>query len=69
LLAIAQHPHVVAIKDCGGDAALTMKLIASDILEVLAGEDQQLLSTLSLGDSGAILASAHIRTDLFVRIA
>lgn len=65
---IARHPRVMAIKDCGGDAGLTMRLIAETKLQVMAGEDQQLLSTLALGGSGAILASAHIRPDLFVRI-
>ncbi|HJV73526.1 MAG TPA: 4-hydroxy-tetrahydrodipicolinate synthase [Noviherbaspirillum sp.] len=66
---IAQHERVHAIKDCGGDAMLTMRLIAESSLQVLAGEDHQLLSTLSLGGTGAILASAHIRPDLFVRVA
>ena len=65
---IAQHPCVVAIKDCGGDAGLTMRLIAETTLQVLAGEDQQLLSTLALGGTGGILASAHIRPDLFLRV-
>lgn len=68
LRAIAQHPRVVAIKDCGGDAALTMQLIADGQLAVLTGEDQQILSTLCLGGSGAIAASAHLRPDLFARL-
>lgn len=68
LKTIAQHPRAMAIKDCGGDAGLTMRLIAETKLQVMAGEDQQLLCTLALGGSGAILASAHIRPDLFVRI-
>ncbi|MGB7481958.1 MAG: 4-hydroxy-tetrahydrodipicolinate synthase [Burkholderiaceae bacterium] len=67
--AIARHERVVAVKDCGGDLGLTMNLIADASLQVLAGEDQQMLSTLCLGGSGAIAASAHIRPDLFVRIA
>ena len=65
LRAIAQHERVVAIKDCGCDLALTMQLIADGQLDVMAGEDQQILSTLCLGGSGAIAASAHIRPDLF----
>jgi 4-hydroxy-tetrahydrodipicolinate synthase len=68
LRAIAQHERVVAIKDCGGSLALTMQLIVDGDLYVLAGEDQQILSTLCLGGSGAIAASAHIRPDLFVRL-
>lgn len=68
LRAIAQHERIVAIKDCGGSLALTMQLIADGDLDVLAGEDQQILSTLCLGGSGAIAASAHIRPDLFVQL-
>ncbi|HYC41880.1 MAG TPA: 4-hydroxy-tetrahydrodipicolinate synthase [Noviherbaspirillum sp.] len=65
---IALHERVTAIKDCGGDLGLTMRLIAETRLQVLAGEDAQLLSTLALGGSGCIAASAHVRADLFVRI-
>jgi 4-hydroxy-tetrahydrodipicolinate synthase len=66
---LARHERIVALKDCGGDTAATMALIVDGALDVLAGEDQQLLSTLCLGGSGGILASAHIRPDLFVRLA
>lgn len=69
IAAIARHERVVAIKDCGGSAALTMDLIRDAQLEVLAGEDEQIFSTLCLGGAGAIAASAHIRPDLFVRMA
>lgn len=69
IAAIARHERVQAIKDCGGDIGLTMRLIDETNLQVLAGEDLQLLSTLALGGSGAILAAAHIRTDWFTRIA
>jgi 4-hydroxy-tetrahydrodipicolinate synthase len=67
--AIARHERIVALKDCGGDQMLSMTLIAETKLQLLAGEDHQLLSTLCLGGSGAILASAHLRPDLFVRLA
>lgn len=69
IAAIARHERVAAIKDCGGDMGLTMRLVAETKLQVMAGEDHQYLSTLALGGSGAILASAHIRTALFVRVA
>jgi 4-hydroxy-tetrahydrodipicolinate synthase len=66
---LAQHERIVAIKDCGGNPAATMNLIADARLDVLAGEDHQILSTLCLGGTGAIAAAAHIRPDLFVRVA
>lgn len=65
---LAQHERIVAVKDCGGDIMLTMRLIAETSLQILTGEDAQLLSTLALGGSGGILAAAHVRPDLFVRI-
>lgn len=68
LLALAAHANIVAIKDCGGNAQTTEALIADGRLTVLVGEDHQLLGTLALGGQGAIIASAHIRPELFVAI-
>jgi len=69
ILALAEHERIVAVKDCGGSAAATMSLIAHGGLQILAGEDEQIFTTLCLGGSGAITAAAHIRPDLFVRVA
>ncbi len=65
---LARHPRIVAIKDCGGNPDTTQALIADAQLEVLAGEDAQLFTTLCLGGSGAIAASAHIHPRQFVRL-
>ncbi|NEX64268.1 4-hydroxy-tetrahydrodipicolinate synthase [Noviherbaspirillum galbum] len=66
--ALARHPRIDGVKDCGGDAMLTMRLIAETGLQVLTGEDAQLLSTLALGGAGGILASANLRPACFVRV-
>ncbi|MDM0040632.1 4-hydroxy-tetrahydrodipicolinate synthase [Variovorax sp. J22G21] len=68
LLTLAAHPNIVAIKDCGGDPAKTRALIADGRLQVLAGEDAQLFGTVAEGGAGAIAASAHLRTEDFVRM-
>lgn len=68
LLALAGHPNIVAIKDCGGDAAKTLALIMQGRLQVLAGEDLQMFSTIAQGGCGAIAASAHLATRRFVRM-
>lgn len=68
LLALAQHPRIRAIKDCGGDAAKTQALIADGRLAVLAGEDAQIFTTLALGGAGAIAASAHWQAPRFVEL-
>ena len=68
LLALAAHPRVRAIKDCGGNAAKTQALIADGRLAVLAGEDAQMFTTLALGGDGAIAASAHWQAPRFVAL-
>lgn len=68
LLNIVQHPRIVAIKDCGGNLATTLALLASGDVDVLCGEDLQMFNALCLGASGAIAASAHVRTDDFVAL-
>jgi 4-hydroxy-tetrahydrodipicolinate synthase len=66
LLALAAHPNIAALKDCGGRVDQTEALIADGRLQVLSGNDNEWFSTRCLGGAGAIAASAHIRTDLFV---
>lgn len=68
LRALARHPRIRAIKDCGGSAAKTQALIADGQLQVLAGEDAQILPTLALGGSGAIAASAHWQPGRFAEL-
>lgn len=68
LLALAGHPRIRAIKDCGGDAGKTRALIVDGRLQVLAGEDAQIFSTVAEGGAGAIAASAHLQTERFVNV-
>mgnify|MGYP002039168836 FL=1 len=68
LLALAAHPRIEAIKDCGGNTAKTQALIADGRLQVLTGEDAQIFHTLTLGGAGAISACAHWQTPVFVEL-
>ncbi len=68
LRTLARQERIVALKDCGGDLALTMHLIADGQLQVLTDEDQQVLVNLCLGGSGAIAGSAQLCPELFVRL-
>jgi 4-hydroxy-tetrahydrodipicolinate synthase len=68
LLTLAAHPNIRALKDCGGDAHKTQALITDGRLQVLAGEDAQILATLAMGGVGAIAASAHLKTAQFVQV-
>lgn len=65
---IAHHRNIQAVKDCGGDPALTMDLITRTPLQVLAGEDGNILTTLCAGGVGAIAASAHLFPQRFTAI-
>ncbi|PIB62464.1 4-hydroxy-tetrahydrodipicolinate synthase [Pseudomonas sp. 2995-3] len=68
LLSIVKHPRISAIKDCGGNLANTLALLASGDVNVLCGEDVQIFNALCLGASGAIAASAHLHTEAFVAL-
>ena len=68
LLALADHPRIHAVKDCGGDVAKTQALIADGRLAVLAGEDLNIFACVALGGAGAIAATAHVHTRRFVRV-
>jgi 4-hydroxy-tetrahydrodipicolinate synthase len=68
LLALAGHSRIQALKDCGGDPAKTQALIADGRLQVLAGEDVNIFSTVAQGGRGAIAAAAHLHTERFVEV-
>jgi 4-hydroxy-tetrahydrodipicolinate synthase len=66
ILTLAAHPNIVGIKDCGGSPDKTQQLIADGRLQVLAGEDNQIFSTLCLGGVGAITAAAQVAPGEFM---
>lgn len=68
LKVLASHPRICALKDCAGDPAKTQALIADGRLQVLAGEDAHIFSTMAQGGHGAIAAAAHLHTQRFVAL-
>ena len=68
LLELALHPNIQALKDCGGDTAKTLAVIAQGRLQVLAGDDLQMFASVAQGGVGAIAASAHVATAQFVQM-
>lgn len=68
LLALAEHPNIVAVKDCSGDRAAAESLLADGRLALLAGNDDELFDQLARGAVGGITASAHLRTADFVTL-
>jgi 4-hydroxy-tetrahydrodipicolinate synthase len=65
---LAAHPRIQALKDCGGDPAKTRALIADGQLQVLAGEDANIFTTVAAGGQGAIAAAAHLHTARFAQV-
>ncbi len=68
LQALADHPRIVAVKDCSGDRAAADALLADGRLAWLAGNDDELFDQLARGAPGAIVATAHLATADFVAL-
>ncbi|MFN8038572.1 MAG: dihydrodipicolinate synthase family protein [Acidimicrobiales bacterium] len=71
LLAVADHPRVVGIKQSVGALDVdTLELLARARpgFQVLAGDDAFIVPTILLGGAGAIAASSHLCTPMFVDV-
>jgi 4-hydroxy-tetrahydrodipicolinate synthase len=71
MLHLAGHPNIVGLKDCSSDRDQSLDLLRRrpQNFAVLTGEDAQYHEALADGADGAILASAHIETGTFARVA
>ncbi|GAP34758.1 4-hydroxy-tetrahydrodipicolinate synthase [Piscinibacter sakaiensis] len=67
-LALAAHPRIVGLKDCGGDPVGTQSLVADGRLAVLGGEDALALAALCAGAAGVIAAAAQAWPAAFVAL-
>jgi 4-hydroxy-tetrahydrodipicolinate synthase len=70
MLQLAGHRNIVGLKDCCDDRDQSRDLLRrrSDGFAVLTGEDARYHEALTDGADGAILASAHIETDIFANV-
>ncbi len=70
ILAIADHPNIIGLKDSGGNLAKMGQVIGQSKpgFQVLAGSAGFLLPALSLGAVGGILALANIAPDECIQI-
>lgn len=70
LLALAEHPNIIGLKDCGADRAQTIELLRQRPagFRVLTGEDAQYHEALVDGADGGILLSAHLETTAFAAV-
>lgn len=65
---LAQRAQFAAIKEAGGSLLQMTDLVRQTPLSVLCGDDVLLFAALCGGAHGAISASAHLRTDLYVQL-
>lgn len=67
---LAEITNIVGLKDASGDIKQSMALLMNPPKDfsILTGEDLLFYLTLTLGGQGGILASAHLKTDLFIDV-
>ena len=67
---LAEIKNIIGIKDASGDFKQTMALLMNPPKDfsLLTGEDILFYTTLTLGGHGGILASAHLKTEVFLDI-
>jgi 4-hydroxy-tetrahydrodipicolinate synthase len=65
---MAEIKNIVGVKDACADIKQTMSLLMNPPKDfsILTGEDILFYTTLTLGGQGGILASSHLKTELFV---
>jgi 4-hydroxy-tetrahydrodipicolinate synthase len=68
LLALAEQPNIVGVKDSSGNLAQSLELLRRRApgFSVMTGEDNFFYTMLAHGADGGILASAHLATADFI---
>ena len=59
MLRLAEHPHIVAVKDAKGDLVASAEVLAQTDLAYYSGEDALTLPLLSIGAAGVVGTSTH----------
>jgi 4-hydroxy-tetrahydrodipicolinate synthase len=65
LLALAEHPRIVAVKDAKGDIAGTTKVLANSDLAYYCGADELNLALLSIGAVGITSVVSHVASEQY----
>ena len=60
LLALSEHPRIVAVKDAKGDVAATTKVLAETDLAYYCGADELNLPWLAMGAVGVVSVVGHV---------
>lgn len=67
---LAEIKNIIGIKDASGDFKQTQALLMNPPKDfsILTGEDILFYSTLAMGGQGGIMASAHLKTEMFLDV-
>lgn len=67
---LAEINNIIGIKDASGDMKQTLSLLMNPPKDfsIMTGEDALFYTTLTLGGQGGIMASAHLKTELFMDV-
>ncbi len=67
---LAQIPNIVGVKDSSGQLSYVLAVLEKvrDKINVLCGHDEVVVAALAAGCSGAILASANVIPDVWVKV-
>jgi 4-hydroxy-tetrahydrodipicolinate synthase len=65
LLALAEHPRIVAVKDAKYDVAASAKVMANTDLAYYCGADELNLAWLSIGAVGVVSVVGHVAGDQY----
>ena len=70
LIRLSEQDNIIAVKDSCGDIRQSLELLANkpEGFSVLTGEDILFFTCMVNGGDGGVMASAHIKTDLFVNV-
>ncbi|MFC7817418.1 MULTISPECIES: 4-hydroxy-tetrahydrodipicolinate synthase [unclassified Streptomyces] len=65
LVRLADHPRIVAVKDCSYDLLGTQKVLSATDLAYYAGCDEQVLALYAMGAAGCVSTVANVVPELF----
>jgi 4-hydroxy-tetrahydrodipicolinate synthase len=68
LIRLAEHRHIVAVKDAKGDLYGTARVLAETDLAYYSGEDALNLPLLAIGAVGVVSVVAHVVTSSYVEM-
>jgi 4-hydroxy-tetrahydrodipicolinate synthase len=68
LLRLAEHPHIVAVKDAKGDLYGTSTVLAETDLAYYSGEDALNLPLLAIGAVGVVSVVSHVCAPRYVQM-